>query len=159
MTKDSWADIAAGVATLVVFALVFSYATWGRALTEIGGYAVHASYHRIDGLIVGSKVRLAGVEVGDVTAVQLLPEGDRAEVAMRIRDGIAIPADSVASIVSDSLFADKFVRIDPGAETAMLAAGDRIPYVQDSIDLIGVFQKLVENAEQRLGIDPTKAPQ
>jgi len=159
MTKDSWAEVAAGLATLAIFAVIFSYATWGRALTEIGGYAVHASYHRIDGLIVGSKVRLAGIEVGDVTAVRLLPEGDRAEVAMRIRDGIDIPTDSVAAIVSDSMFADKFVRIDPGAETRMLAAGERIKYVQDSIDLIGVFQKLVENAEQRLGIDPSKAPQ
>jgi phospholipid/cholesterol/gamma-HCH transport system substrate-binding protein len=159
MTKGSWAEIAAGLATLAVLALIFSYATWGRALTEIGGYAVHVTYNRIDGLVVGSKVRLAGVEIGDVTATRLLPSGDRAEVALRIHDGIDIPADSTAAIVSDSMFADKFVRIDPGGDTRMLAAGDRIQYVQDSIDLIGVFQKLVENAEQRLGIDPSKAPQ
>ena len=145
MTKDSWAEVAAGLATVVVFALVFSYATWGRALTEIGGYQVHASYHRIDGLVVGSKVRLAGIEIGDVTATRLLPGGDLAEVVMRIQDGIDIPADSLAYIVSDSLFADKFVKIDPGAETRMLAAGDRINYVQDSIDLIGIFQKLVDD--------------
>ena len=155
--KDSWREIAAGSMTLVVFALVFSYATWGGALTEIGGYRIHASYHRIDGLVVGSKVRLAGIEIGDVTALRLMPAGDQARVTMRLQSGIDIPADSVAAIVSDSMFADKFVRIDPGGDTRMLAAGDRIEYIQDSIDLIGIFQKLVENAERRLGIDPSKA--
>jgi len=144
---------------VIAFALVFSYATWGGALTEIGGYRLHASYQRVDGLIVGSKVRLAGVEVGDITSIRLGTESERAIVTMRIDDSIDIPTDSVAAIVSDSMFADKFVRIDPGAETSMLADGDRIQYVQNSIDLIGVFEKLVKNAEQRLGIDPSKRPQ
>lgn len=152
--KDSWQEIGAGLVTLVVFALIFSYATWGRALTEGDGYPVHADFHRIDGLVIGSKVRLGGIEIGEVTAARLIPEKFEVRVTMRLKDGIDLPADSVAAIVSESLFGDKYVEIGPGGDTRLLAAGDRIEYIQDSIDLIGVFQKLVENAEQRLGLDP-----
>ncbi len=152
--KDSWQEIGAGLVTLVVFALIFSYATWGRALSEGDGYPVHADFHRIDGLAIGSKVRLGGIEIGEVTAARLIPEKFEVRVTMRLKDGIDLPADSVAAIVSESLFGDKYVAIGPGGDTRLLAAGDRIEYIQDSIDLIGVFQKLVENAEQRLGLDP-----
>ncbi len=151
-----WSETVYGVATLVVLGLIFSYATWGGALTDIGGYTVRADYGRIDGLVVGSKVRLTGIDIGDVASVRFLPDDDRAEVFMRIRSGVEIPDDSGALIVSDSLFSSKFIQVDPGGSTDFMANGDEFSFVQDSVDVIGIFQKLVENAEQRLGIDPTK---
>ncbi len=145
--------------TLVALGLVFSYATWGRALTELGGYNINAGFHRIDGLVGGSKVRLAGIDVGEVVAMSLNTDTDQAEVVMRIQDGINIPADSVAAIVSDGLFGSKFIEVDPGGDTRMMTNGDGFGFVQDSIDLIGIFQKLVESAQQRLGIDPSQTLQ
>ena len=155
----TWRDVFSGLATLVVLGLIFSYATWGRALTELGGYDVSAGFHRIDGLVVGSKVRLAGIDVGEVISMRLDTDADLAEVVMRIENDINIPADSVAAIVSDGLFGSKFIEVDPGGDSRMMSTGDSFGFVQDSIDLIGIFQKLVENAQHRLGIDPSQSLQ
>jgi phospholipid/cholesterol/gamma-HCH transport system substrate-binding protein len=156
--KNGSGEIGLGLLTLAILGLIFSYATWGRALTDLGGFEVTATYRRVDGLIVGSKVRLTGIDVGQVASMKVNADSDRADVTMRIRSGVDIPIDSVAAIVSDSLFGDKFIEIDPGGDDRMLGPGGRFDFVQDSIDLIGIFQKMVEAAERRLGIDPSELP-
>lgn len=154
--KEGGKDIVAGLAALVAVAAVFSYATWGQPLAALGGYGVTARFERVDGIITGSQVQLAGVPVGEVTGLRYVSDSGRAEVAMRLGAGVRVPADSVVAIVSDGLLGDKFLRIDPGADERALGDGDRFDFTQNSIDLIGIFQKLVESAERRRGIDPDK---
>ena len=146
--------IISGLATVVAIAVIFGYATWGKSFAELDGYTLKAEFGRINGVGVGSPVQLAGIQVGAVTSARLIQESKRAEIAMTIQDGIEVPTDSVALIVSDSLFSDKFIRIDPGGMLDVLGDGDRFEYVQDSIDLIGLFQKIVESAERNRGIVP-----
>jgi len=141
----------AGLGAIAVIALLFAYGTWGRALSEIGGYMVSAEYARVDGVVPGSEVRLAGVKVGEVVDLRLQSETRRPVVDMRIEDGIRIPVDSVAAILSDGLFSAKFIRIDPGFEEKILGEQDRFRYGQDSIDLIRIFEKIVLTAEGSAG--------
>lgn len=150
--SKSLQEIIAGLGCVIAIAVIFFYATWGGAAVGIEGYKLRAQYERIDGLIIGSEVRLAGVVIGEVERIRYLADVDRAEVLLKMRNGFQIPVDSIAGIHSDNLFSEKFIRIDPGGSEEMLPAGGQFTYVQNSIDLIGVFQKLVENAEQRLGL-------
>ncbi len=61
----------------------------------------------------GSAVKLRGVNVGEVSGIELLDDG-RAEVTLFIDDHVRVPDTAVASIEPLSIFGPKFVRIDPG---------------------------------------------
>jgi phospholipid/cholesterol/gamma-HCH transport system substrate-binding protein len=68
------------------------------------------------GLQTGSDVKVHGVNVGQVTTVHLV-QGE-AEVHMALHQGQKVPAASTATIRPKTLFGEKFVDIDPGANEA-----------------------------------------
>jgi phospholipid/cholesterol/gamma-HCH transport system substrate-binding protein len=94
----------------------------------------------VDGLEPGSDVRVSGIKVGSVLDQTLDPDTYRAEVRFTVRDGVELPADSSASVVSDGLLGGKYLRIVPGGDIDMLSAGDEVMLTQSAIsleDLIG----------------------
>ena len=96
--------VPAVVAALVVAAgLVFLRGEEQRTLT--------ASFPRAISLYEGSEVRVLGVPVGEITSVT--PTGTTVEVAMSIEEGVKVPADAQAVIVSPSVVGDRFVQLTP----------------------------------------------
>lgn len=78
------------------------------------GYPVTALFHDVSGLTPGNLVRFAGVEVGRVEAVAIIPEG--IQVSLRIHKGTAIPVGSHFTIGTDGLLGEKFISIVPPTE-------------------------------------------
>ncbi len=61
---------------------------------------------------------------------------------MQIRDGIELPKDSSAAVVSSGLLGDKYIKLEPGGDDKMLEEGDAIRFTQSSIsfeEMIGKF--------------------
>ena len=71
-------------------------------------YALNARFGRTDGLQIGDKVRLAGVTVGRVVGAKL-DDHFNAIMTMELKDGIRIPDDSSASIVSSGIMGAKYI--------------------------------------------------
>ena len=67
-----------------------------------------------------------------------------------IQERYKLPVDSAVLIMSDGVLGGKFVRVDPGSEDDMLAAGDAFEFVQSSIILEQVLERIVQTAEERL---------
>ena len=108
----------------------------------VQGYHVVAEFSNASGVSSGSEVVIGGVKIGVVDALSLDPERYVARVQLQIKDGIALPKDSSAAIVSDGLIGGKFIALEPGADEAMLKDGDVIRYTQSSVsfeELIGKF--------------------
>ena len=82
------------------------------------GYTVHATFPNVAGLRVGSPVEIAGVDVGWVERIHL--KNYQAVVDFRIKDGVALPEDSIASIRTKGLIGEQFVRISPGGSEKTL---------------------------------------
>lgn len=106
-------------------------------------YPLMASFRSADGVDVGTDVRLAGVKVGRVTAIELDPETYRAETHFTVRDGIEVPDDSAVAVSSEGLLGGNYVEILPGGSPFALAAGDEIEFTQGSISLIALLMKFV----------------
>src|SRR5687768_10507164 len=90
----------------VVLAVAIGFLIWAYGRSEAGdpgGYVLRAKFERVDGLEIGGDVRISGIKVGQVLAQRLDPTTYRAEVTFSVRDGIEVPADSSAAIVSTSL--------------------------------------------------------
>ncbi len=91
------------LAGIITFMGAFSF---GRK-----GYELHIDYPQVNGLLQGSFVRYAGVQVGTVKKINVAP--DRVEVIAEIDDNIKIPQGAVFTIGSDGILGEKFVSVIP----------------------------------------------
>jgi phospholipid/cholesterol/gamma-HCH transport system substrate-binding protein len=96
------------------------------------GYTVQATFSNVAGLRVGTSVEIAGVDVGWVEGIRL--KNYQAVVAFRIKDGVQLPEDSIASIRTKGLIGEQFVRISPGGAERNLQPGDEIKETEPPVD-------------------------
>jgi phospholipid/cholesterol/gamma-HCH transport system substrate-binding protein len=142
MARRNAAEVLAGLLVLVVAAGFLAYALATSGAASVPGYDLSAQFDRIDGLTVGSDVRMAGVKVGAVTATSINPKTYMAIVDFTVQKDIELPTDSSATIASQSLLGGKYLSLVPGGSEQMIPAGGQVTITQGSVsleDLLGKF--------------------
>ena len=131
-------------------ALVFGIYAVQSAGLSLGtdGYPLTASFRSAEGISIGTDVRLAGVKVGTVTALDLNPQTFRADTVVTIRDGVEVPDDSAIVVASEGLLGGNFVEISPGGSPFTYAAGDEILDTQGSVSLVSLLMSFVAGQDQ-----------
>ncbi len=139
---NSAAEAAIGAAVIVIAAgfVVYAGQSSGYRLTN-DSYPLIASFRSVDGISVGTDVRIAGIKVGTVTGLALDDASFMARASFNVRDGLSIPEDSDVKIASEGLLGGSFVEITPGASEITLAAGDEITNTQGSVDLLNLLMR------------------
>jgi phospholipid/cholesterol/gamma-HCH transport system substrate-binding protein len=132
-----------GAVVLAVALGFLGYAVANTGRTPVSGYPLHARFDRIDGMVVGADVRLAGVKIGSVTTAQVDPRTYQADVTFNIQNVVKLPRDSSAEITSDGLLGGKYLSLSPGGDEQMLAAGDAITITQSAISLEQLLGKFI----------------
>lgn len=105
-------------------------------------YEVMARFGRTDGLLVGDKVRLAGMTVGSV-ADATLDNNFNAILTLDINNNVKIPDDSSASIVSSGLMGNKYIEIEPGGSADYLKSGGEFSYTQDAMVIEELIDRII----------------
>lgn len=150
MSSHSVSEIAVGG---VVLAAAIAFGVYATQITGLSagsaGYPLTASFRSLEGVSVGTDVRLAGVKIGSVTGVSLNPETFRADTTVSIFNGIDIPDDSAIVISSEGLLGGNFVEVMPGASPYDLAAGDEILDTQGSVSLVSLLMKFVSGGNEQ----------
>lgn len=129
-------------AVVLIVAGMFLYFTYSSGYQHADGYQVTAKFNRIDGLALGSEVRLSGIKVGRVIGEKLDPDTYLAIVDISVDRGIKLPVDTTAKITSDSLLGSYYIALEPGADEKLIPDGGQIVATQDPInigDLIGRY--------------------
>jgi phospholipid/cholesterol/gamma-HCH transport system substrate-binding protein len=142
---ENTTEVLVGTGVLAVSAAFMVYAA---GLTGIGAgtpdsYPLTASFRSAEGVSVGTEVRMAGVKVGTVTALDLNAATFRADTVFTMKDGIEIPDDSAISVASEGLLGGSFVEIIPGGSPFNLDPGGEITDTQSSVSLISLLLKFV----------------
>jgi len=135
----AWAELKFGL--IAVFAIVMA----GLLIFAVGGgggffwqnYPLKVQFPNVAGLMSGSPVRVAGIEVGSVTGVELVPNG--AEVSFNVSDDMRpiITDRSTAKIGSISLLGEGAVDIEaapngsPLPDWAYVATGKPAPSIAE----------------------------
>jgi len=109
-------------------------------------YRLEAEFDNVSGLKVGAVVEIAGVGVGKVAKIELGEQG-LARIEMLIKSEVNISADAIASIRTQGLIGDKYIKIIQGADEEMLADGEGIFDTQSSIDFEALVSKYIFKAE------------
>ena len=142
MARRNAAEVLAGLMVLIVAAGFLAYALATSGAASVPGYPLSAQFDHIDGLSVGSDVRMAGVKIGSVTAASIDPKTYLADVGFTVQKDIQLPTDSSATIASQSLLGGKYLSLDPGGNEQMIPAGGHVTITQGSVsleDLLGKF--------------------
>ena len=162
--RDTKLELGVGLFVLLgLAALVYLTVKLGAG-EFVGGdtYEVEARFANTGGLNTGALVMLAGVNVGRVEGIRLDPSDYSAIVDLKIRSGVQLPADTMASIKTSGLIGDKFIALAPGAEEEFLEPAARIIDTESAIELESLISKMafgsVEEAEAS-GSEPDPTPE
>jgi phospholipid/cholesterol/gamma-HCH transport system substrate-binding protein len=92
-------------------------------------------------------VRLAGVRVGSVTALDLNTETFRADVAFTVSEGVEVPDDTQAVVASEGLLGGNFLELVPGGSPFNLAPGDEVYETQSAVSLTTLLLRAVSGGD------------
>lgn len=136
MNAERWGETILGAVVALVAIGFFAFAAaQGGQSGGRGGYDLTARFQRVDGISVGSDVRVSGVKVGVVKAMELDPETYMARLTMTIDPAVQVLDESTARVAADGLLGGAYVAIEP-AGMSPLAAGAEIPNTQGAVDLL-----------------------
>src|SRR5690242_6720797 len=96
-------------AVLVAAALVAGGVLLYRANHQ--GKQVTAYFTEAIGVYPGSTVRVLGVPVGTVDAIQ--PQGTQVKVTITVNSGVSVPAGAKAVVVAASVVSDRYIQLTP----------------------------------------------
>lgn len=134
--------VGAGVLAAAIGFVVYAGQISGFS-TASATYPLEASFRSLEGVSVGTDVRLAGVKVGTVSNVELNAETFRADTTVALNTGIDIPDDSAIVISSEGLLGGNFVEIVPGGSPFFYEPGDTIEDTQGAVSLVSLLLKFV----------------
>lgn len=146
----------------VVLAVAIGFLVYAGKVTGMSAgqdtYELRASFRSADGVGVGTDVRLAGVKVGRVTALQLDPATYRAGARFSVQKNIEVPDDSAIAISSEGLLGGNYVEILPGGSPFYLEPGAEVEFTQGSVSLVSLLMKFVagDSGEADTGEADTK---
>lgn len=124
------------------------------SFVKAGHYSVSAEFSNVGGLKVRAPVTIAGVRVGEVTRIELIPSTLNAKVTMSLRVDKPIPyEDASARILTEGLLGSNYISIVPGFDSTdpnhqFLRSGNVIAKTQEAIILENLIGQLVFNMKK-----------
>ena len=145
-SKEESYALKTGLYAALVVVLITLFVVYGRKSTaEVNhgqSYEINARFNRTDGLLVGDKVRLAGVTIGQVVDAKL--DADfKAILTLELNDNVKIPDDSSASIVSAGIMGSKYIEIEPGGSPDFIQPGGEFAYTQDAMVIEELIDRII----------------
>lgn len=140
------ASVGAIVILISVFFVIFFYSKNGFS---VKGYEISALFERIDGLNVGSDIRVNGIKIGKISDISIDPKNYQAKVVMTLDDSFKLPEDTSAEVSSTGLMGEKYVALVPGVSNENLKNGDTITDTQPSISFEKLIGKFMFSSEDK----------
>lgn len=133
----------AGIAALAFLAFQVSARGFNQSRD---GYDVTAYFTNVAGLTDRARVTLAGVNIGYIEDIEIVPGTMKARVHMKIQKDVNYLADDSSAVIQTAgVLGEKYVAIYPGSADAVLEAGSEIYDTQSSLILEDMIGKLVTN--------------
>ena len=135
-------EIKVGIFALLVLALLSLMTFWvgGFSWLRKPGYKVYVNFYNAGGLDKKSRIRIAGVEAGEIDDIMLV--GGQARLTLRVNPKVVLYSDASATIKSMGLLGEKYLEVKPGSVPPVLKDGDTIKNVQETVDIDDMLRKL-----------------
>ncbi len=117
----------------------------GMKISNAGYYPVAAEFTNIAGLKVGAAVEIAGVQIGEVTTIDL--NNTDAVLTMRIRNEVKLRDDDIAQVRTKGIIGDKYIKISPGGSNQILTAGGELSATESAVEFEDILGKFIHKME------------
>ena len=124
----AWSEHKIGVMAVVALGLtaILVVAVGGASGFAWERYDLRTTFSNVQGLKSGAIVRVAGVEVGKVTKVELAGTGVEVHLSLKKENQSRVTSDSFASIGAMSLLGEPLIDVSPSSTGTPLKDGDVI---------------------------------
>ena len=136
-----------GIFVVIGFVLLLVLSTQLSSVRSIGveGYTIYAQIDNATGLNPHAKVKMNGVDVGEVREISL--HKGKVTLALFIRLGIEIPNNSKLSLLQESMLGSKMVNITAGDAGSFFTPGEQIGNTANLASFEETSQKLADAAD------------
>ncbi len=140
-------EMIVGVFMIVgIAALVYLSISLGKIDIGGSGYIkATASFDSITGLRKGATIEIAGVQVGKVSGIGL--KDDLAVVEMSINRDVPITDDAIASVRTNGVIGEKYIKITPGGSEEYLEDGGSLIDTESAISIEELISKYIFEKE------------
>ena len=118
-------------------------------------FKVYAEFSKITGIQNGGKVRVAGMDAGTVTAIEIpaRPDG-KFRIQVRVVEKLhpLVRQDSVATIQTDGLLGNKYLQIDAGTAASQVAQNESMIKSTEPFDWGDLMDQMNQTVKQVNGI-------
>lgn len=115
----------------------------GLTLSDAGTYKVVAEFDNVSGLKYGASVEIAGVQIGEVTSIDL--KDPEALVTLKIDERYEIRDEDIAAIRTKGIIGDRYVKVSRGGSDKPLASDGKITDTESVVDIEDLIGKIVHN--------------
>jgi phospholipid/cholesterol/gamma-HCH transport system substrate-binding protein len=129
---------------VVVGLLCLGYMTLKLGKVSLFGdesYSLYARFSSVSGLRVGNSVDMIGLEIGRVAGFTMDQKDLVVLAELKIRQGVKVYDDAIASIKTAGLIGDKYVQLDPGGGGDLLKPGGTITETEAPVDIGDLISK------------------
>lgn len=112
------------------------------SITSNKTYPIYVRFASIDGIDVGTDVKVGGIKVGFVKNLELDPKDYKAVVTLAIFKEIQLPTDTQASIIG-GLLESKYLSLSPGGQDDVIPEGGEIEYAQSPVSIENLIGKYI----------------
>ena len=134
-----------GVFTMIGVAAI-GYQAVGLGGMEFGNsnkYDIHAEFDNVSGLKEGAAVEIAGVPIGEVSAITL--QDPEAIITLRIDKSVVIHDDDIAAVRTKGIIGDRYVKISRGASEDLIQEGGTMFETESVVDIEDIIGKIVHS--------------
>ena len=131
-----------GATALSILGVLVYFVFSATDLRPDEGYTVTARFNAVDGLVVGSDVRIGGVKVGAVIGQSVDPKNFRAIVSMTIRPDVRLRKETLVRIGNDGLLGGNYIKLEPGGGD-VVGDGVELTNTKDVISLGELLERVL----------------
>jgi phospholipid/cholesterol/gamma-HCH transport system substrate-binding protein len=145
MPRNRLAAVGAFVVGGLLLFAVGLFLIGNRRMLFSDTFEAYAEFANLAGLQGGAKVRVAGLDAGEVETIHVPTNPSaRFRVKLRIREDLhpLIRVDSVASIQNDGLVGNKFIQVEAGTDQAAIIADRGTIQSREPFDLAEMMQRM-----------------
>ena len=127
------------LASLLVLAIASTNKKFGFGSSS---YELTANFTNLGQLRAQAPVKIGGVVIGQVSAIELNPTTFESVVTLSINNQFnELPADTSAGIFTSGLLGENYIGLSPGGDPEVLKPGEQIAFTQPAVDLLQLVGK------------------
>ena len=141
--KNNFVETAVGAVVILIAAGFFMFLYNSSSVGGGDGMKITAEFENIEGISVGSDIRMAGVKVGSVIDQKLDPKSFQAVVTMSVASYLKLTDDTTAKITSEGLLGSKFIALEIGGSEEILKDGGSLSHTQSALDIWALINEFM----------------